>query len=150
MIECHCILPQYKRRSDPVFHKFVVFSLVDDRDTAIPKFVQCNNCGVVHKVYDLCKSEIIAGKDETRAITSKEDIGFSIPSDLRDLLDTYDCDLATWEHVKYSIDYKKFGENIILTRELVDTEITGKVLVIKARDAFSIESYIEETAAGER
>ena len=39
---------------------------------------------------------------------------------------------------------------IILTRELVDTEITGKVLVIKARDAFSIESYIEETAAGER
>ena len=150
MIECHCILPQYKRRSDPVFHKFVVFSLVDDSDTTVPKFAQCNNCGVVHKVYDLCRSEIISGKDETRATTSKEDIGFSIPTDLRDLLDTYKCDLATWEHVKYSLDYKKFGEKIILTRELVDTEITGKVLVIKAKDAFSIESYIEETAAGEK
>jgi hypothetical protein len=128
----------------------VVFSLVDDSDTTIPKYAQCNNCGIVHKVYDLCKSEIISGKDETRAIKSIEDIGFSIPSDLCDLLNTYNCDLATWEQVKHSLDYKIFGENIILTKELVDTEVTGKVLVIKAKDMFSIESYIEETSTGEK
>ncbi len=52
--------------------------------------------------------------------------------------------------MKYSLDYKRFGENIILTRELVDSEVTGKVLVIKAKDMFSIESYIEETAASEK
>jgi len=128
----------------------VVFSIVDESDTVIPKYSQCNNCGVVHKVYDLCKSEIIAGKDETRAVASIEDVSYSIPADLRDLLKTYDCDIATWEHTKYAVEHRKYGEKIILTREMVDTEITGKVLVIKEKDKFVVESYIEETATSER
>ncbi len=33
LIECHCILPQYRRSSNTVYHKFVVFSVIDDSDT---------------------------------------------------------------------------------------------------------------------
>ena len=29
------MLPQYKNRPDPVFHKFVVFSIVDDNDEVV-------------------------------------------------------------------------------------------------------------------
>ena len=59
LIECHCCLPQYKNSKKPVYHKFKVFSILDDGDTVISKHSQCNNCGVVHHVIDICKSEII-------------------------------------------------------------------------------------------
>ena len=58
LVQCHCILPQYRKMKDPVFHKFVVFSTIDKKDNVEPKNVQCNNCGVIHKVFDICKSEI--------------------------------------------------------------------------------------------
>ena len=69
LIECHCILPQYKKAPKPVFHKFIVFSEIDN-DVVEPTYVQCNNCGAVHKIYDFCKSEIIVGRDELRTILS--------------------------------------------------------------------------------
>jgi len=58
LIECHCILSQYRDRQDAIYHKFIVFSEVDEGDTVIPKFVNCNNCGICHNVIDLCKSII--------------------------------------------------------------------------------------------
>ena len=87
LIECHCILPQYRGSENPVFHKFIVFSVVDTSDTCVPKFVQCNNCGVVHKVYDICKSEIISGRDELKSVASISEIKIGINSDIRHLLD---------------------------------------------------------------
>ena len=76
LIQCHCVLPQYRGRKDPVYHKFTVFSIIDESDTVVPKFVQCNNCGVIHKVYDICKSEIITGKDEMRNTAKIDDFKF--------------------------------------------------------------------------
>ena len=67
LVQCHCILPQYKNAKDPVFHKFTVFSVIDDSDTVVSKYAECNNCGAAHKVYDICKSEIVVGKDEVRS-----------------------------------------------------------------------------------
>ena len=62
-IQCHCILPQYKGRKDPIFHKVVVFSVIGDDDKVQEKIVNCNNCGVPHRIIDICQSEIIF-KDE--------------------------------------------------------------------------------------
>ena len=83
LIECHCILPQYRGRKETVFHKFVVFSIVDASDTCIPKYVQCNNCSAVHKVYDICKSEIIPGRDELKTVVSIEEVKFGMNSDVK-------------------------------------------------------------------
>ena len=99
LIQCHCVLPQYRGRKDPVYHKFTVFSIIDESDTVVPKFVQCNNCGVIHKVYDICKSEIITGKDEMRNTAKIDDFKFGIPNDLINLLTTYNCDVNIWEHI---------------------------------------------------
>ena len=56
LIECHCTLPQYRNANPPVYHKFVVFSVLDE-DAIQKKLVQCNNCGIIHKVVDLCKKK---------------------------------------------------------------------------------------------
>ena len=48
-------------------HKFVVFSVIDDSDTFIKKIVNCNNCGVTHRIIGPCQSEIIQGKEMSRA-----------------------------------------------------------------------------------
>ena len=97
LIECHCVLPQYRNIDNPVYHKFVVFSMLGDGGTVVPKFSQCNNCGVIHKIYDLCKSEIAAGKDELRSVVKADELKISIPSQLWDVLTTYDVDVAILE-----------------------------------------------------
>ena len=73
MVECHCVLPQYRNRKEVVYHSFVVFSIIDEAGTVIPKHATCNNCGVIHNVRDICKSEIIPGR-EIGAVIEIDDI----------------------------------------------------------------------------
>ena len=95
-MQCHCILPQFKRAPEPIFHKFVVFSVIDDEDEVVPKLVICNNCGVVHKVTDICKTEIAVGNDSMRSVMTKEQIGQSLHPNIAGLLDAHECDIAVW------------------------------------------------------
>ena len=145
LIECHCILPQYRNKKERKFHKFIVFSIVDDSNTVIPKFSQCNNCGVVHKVYDLCKSEIMTGKEEIKAVTSIDDIKLLIPSSISNVLENYQVDLPTWEHAKWILDNKKWGSFIVLEKETIKDEIQGKMLLINDKDNLSIETFTYAT-----
>lgn len=144
LIQCHCILPQYRNRPDPVFHQFVVFSTIDESDTVSPKYVQCNNCSVIHKVYDLCKSEIIAGKDELLSVTTIDDVKYGIPEDIRGVLENYNADLPTWEHTQYVLSSKEWGTSIILTRDVLEEETQGKLLKIDGPGEFKIETFIIE------
>ena len=144
LIQCHCILPQYRNRPDPVFHQFVVFSTIDESDTVSPKYVQCNNCSVIHKVYDLCKSEIIAGKDELLSVATIEDIMYTIPEDIRGVLENYNADLPTWEHTQFTLHNKVWGTSVILTKDVLDNETQGKLLRIEGPREFKIETFIIE------
>ncbi len=136
------MLPQYRGRKDPVFHKFIVFSVIDDSDTVIPKYVQCNNCAAVHKVYDVCKSEMITGKDELNTVTTISEIRRGLPTDIREVLDTYDCDLPIWENVLFIYLNKQWGKTVVMTRDTIRDEVQGKVLRINAEDSILIENYI--------
>lgn len=124
-----------------MFHKFIVFSEIDN-DVVNPTYVQCNNCGAVHKVYDLCKSEIIVGRDELRTMTTIDEVKLGMSSDIVGLLEAYDCDLPTWQHVKFSIVNNLAGEKIILTRDIIEEETQGKVLTVKEDGTFLLENYI--------
>ena len=141
LIQCHCILPQFRKLPQPVFHKFMVFSIIEN-DTVVPKYVQCNNCNAVHRVFDICKSEMPPGRDELRSVTTIDEIKIFIPADLRNLLETYKCELPIWEHIKFCIDESRWGDKVILTRETIENEITGKILTIVSRDKFTLESYL--------
>ena len=74
LIECHCYLAIYKKHHNPVNHKFPVYSKVDEDGVVVKKNVKCNNCDAFHFVYDLCKSEIKAGKDQSNLIITKDDL----------------------------------------------------------------------------
>tara|TARA_R110002012_G_C11269552_1_gene569242 strand:- start:77 stop:505 length:429 start_codon:yes stop_codon:yes gene_type:complete len=134
------MLPQYKNRRDPVFHKFVVFSILDDSDEVVHKICQCNNCGVLHNVIDLCKSEIVRGVEESASIVTIDDLKFSLPKDIVSVLDSHKCDLPTWEYVKFIYDTEKWGEIIVISKEELDDFTHIKLMKIISENKINIES----------
>ena len=141
LVQCHCILPQFKNAVDPVFHKFVVFSTIDDSDTVQPKFAQCNNCGVIHKVVDICKSELTS-KDDAKALPSIEDIKFSLPPDLVRALETYQSDIATWEQAEWIYLTRSWDQWITLARDEDENgDVHGKRLIFLNDGRFRIEAF---------
>ena len=62
LIECQCTLKIYKNKSKPIFHKFQVFSKLEN-EKIVEKYVMCNNCDILHKVTETFKSEIQWGKE---------------------------------------------------------------------------------------
>ena len=149
LIECHCVLPLYRNRDNPVYHKFIVFSVIDDSDTVVPKYSQCNNCGVIHKVIDLCRSEVLAGRDELRSVISIDDLRVMIPEDIVRVLDSYTCDLATWENVLFILQNKKWGSAVIMVREELEKETHGKRLIFTGPGSTQIEPFITRSTVGE-
>jgi len=149
LVQCHCILPQYRKMKDPIFHKFVVFSVVNKDDTVIEKNVQCNNCGVIHRIYDICKSDIVHGKEEMKTLISKKDIKLMVPSKLADILESYNADLASWEQANFIVRNKKWNSQIFLSRDETDIEETAKVLRIIDRDDYLIDLETSQKFIGD-
>ena len=142
IIECHCVLPQYRDKKNPVYHKFVVFSKIDkESDTVVPSYAQCNNCGTVHKIYDICKSEIVAGKDESAAVESIKDICMSLPNSLVELFETYNLELPDYMMARHILDQKLWDSTMVLSREQETDTTTGKILRFIEQDRYRVESF---------
>jgi hypothetical protein len=136
-------LPQYKNADNPVFHQFTVFSVIDDAsDTVVPKFASCNNCGAVHKIVDICKSELVINRDDVMTQMKIEDFKFSLPTDLFELLVSYQKEVADFEHAQFIIENENWKEYIILTREEIEDMVQGKLVKFLAANKFRVESYI--------
>ena len=147
LINCTCMLPHLRGGGDPVFHSFVVFSQVAEDGEVTEKLAQCNNCGVIHRVYDICKSEITK-KESHGAVITEKDISLSLPSELSGILASYSCDTATWEHVHFIFSNQQWGEAVILTREQEKGLHSGKRLTVAGPSQFKIEPYAFSEVAG--
>lgn len=143
IIKCRCILPTLKNRPDPPLHQFIVFSVMDDDGCVTDKHTQCNNCGIVHRITDLCKSEISNNREELNSALTIEDITLGLPEGIVSILETYSCDLATYEHVKFMYDFKITNEFTVLTKEINEesNRVEGKILRYKEGRTFSIEPF---------
>ena len=141
LIECHCILPQYRERRDPVYHKFVVFTELDEHDNVIPKHAQCNNCGVIHRVVDVGRSEINSGREASAALVDIADVKLSLPPNIVSVLETYAVDLATWEETAWILENQSWGSYIILASEEKAGQIEGKCLRFISPTSVKIEPY---------
>lgn len=141
LVKCRCILPQFKAMVHPITHQFSVFSVIDDDENVVPKFVQCPNCGVIHKVVDILNSEIIQGREHMSSILSIEEIKQSIPTRLDAVLESNDADRATWEAVKFAFDNKVWGTTVVITSDLEDGMRQGKYVFIVGENLFKIESF---------
>lgn len=110
----------------------------------MPKFAECNNCGAVHKVIDICKSEIVIGRDDVATKVTKEDLKFSIPSDLYHLLETYERPDVDFEHADFIIENKKWGDFIVLKKEEFEDHAQGKLVRFVNKSRFKVESFSEK------
>ncbi len=124
-----------------MYHKFIVFSEIDESDTVVPSNVQCNNCGTVHKIYDLCKSEIVAGKDESASVEKKEDVALSLPKQLVSLLETYSLEICDYQLARHIIENKQWDSTLVLSMENEGETSSGKILRFLAEDRFRVESF---------
>tara|TARA_A100001515_G_scaffold145037_2_gene151469 strand:+ start:515 stop:1009 length:495 start_codon:yes stop_codon:yes gene_type:complete len=146
LIECHCTLKIYKGSENHLYHKFPVYSKFDNQtNKLIEKIVPCNNCQTLHKVYDVCKSDIVkSGKDENKAAVSIEDISLQLPYKINNVLVKYQSDISTWEQVLDIVECEAWSYKVVLSRELIEGKYHVKTLEILSEDKIKIESKIIE------
>lgn len=139
-VECNCILPQFRETRPPVFHHFVVFSVIDADDTVIPKYVTCNNCGATHRVTEVSRSEIVSDEN-TALVRSVDDVALGLPDRLVAVLRQHDVPFPTWEECEFVIKSRPAKALIVLTRDSDGSRVRGKALRINGKDKFEIEQY---------
>ena len=139
LIQCRCILSQFNKLKDPPRHRFVVFSVIDDDDKPVVKFAQCNNCGIIHKVTDVQRSEIVSGREHMQSIVSIDDIKLSLPEKLVNVLEINKCDLPTWEMAQFLLENKKWGDFVVLNSEEEGGLRQGKYVRIMGETLFKVE-----------
>lgn len=140
LIQCHCVLPQFKNSNPTIFHKFVVFSISED-DQFKEKIVQCNNCGVLHRVIDHCKSEIVFGNENIGSIRTIEDIELSLPERLAAYLKSQNIDIATWEQIEWLVENSVDSE-VVIRRDEQAGRTNLKILTIKKDGSFKTRNEI--------
>ena len=116
VLECNCILPQYKNVTPPVFHKFIAFSELNKDGLVKTSYVACNNCTVVHKILDAGKSEILK-KENSNLVPTIGDIETNLPGWLTALLKQHDCLLPTWQEAQFVVENEQWGKALVLSRE---------------------------------
>ena len=117
-----------------------MFSVIED-DNVIEKYVQCNNCDIIHRVFDICKSDILHGKEEGKSIRTIDDIEISLPSRLSSYLKTQNIDIAAWEQVEFIIE-NKIEESVVIKREIQKLKVNLKILNIKNDGTFKVRNEI--------
>jgi hypothetical protein len=146
LIECQCTLKIYEKKSKPVFHKFQVFSTFNE-NVINEKYVTCNNCDIVHKVTEVCKSKIQWGKENLRdLINTKEDIKFNLiakgKQNITDLLEENMLDISGWEMIEHLIENNIEGQ-IVLSKKEIEENIVYKVLYI-SKNGYKIKTEIAQ------
>lgn len=147
LIRCRCVMPQFKALPEPPQHQFVVFSVIDDSDRAQVKFAQCNNCGVIHKVTDVCKSEVMTNREDMGSIVTINDIKMGLPGNLINILESSDVDLPTWEFASFIYENKRWGEFVVLTTDSENGTRQGKYVQILGESMFKVSSFSREEYA---
>lgn len=144
LIECHCVLPQFMGKAKTIYHKFIVFSVIDESDTVVASYEQCNNCGTIHKVYDLCRSEIIAGKDQSSNVEKINDVKISLPKSLVELFESYKLDLPDYQYARFILENEAWESTIVLDSETDNGTKNGKIVRFISSERFRVEPFLSQ------
>jgi hypothetical protein len=143
LITCRCVLPQFKRAPDPPLHQFIVFSVLEDDGTFRPRFAQCNNCGIVHKVVEVSRSEVVH-REAMGSLPTIDDIKAGLPPQLANLLEANGVELPTWEMAQFIIEHKQWGNFVVLSTDEEDGLKQGKYVRILSENLFKVETFMRE------
>lgn len=141
LVRCRCVLPQFKHSANPPAHQFTVFSVINDDNTVKPKFAQCTNCGVIHRVHELSRSDILLGREAMGSIITVNDIRVSLPDALVAILENTKADLPTWEAVQFIYENKQWGSFAVLTSDTEGDVKQGKYVRILGEKMFKVETF---------
>ena len=119
-----------------------MYSKFDKDGNILQKLVKCNNCESLYNVYDICKADLKPGKDQTEITVSFEDMQLMMPEKLCAILLKYRCDKADWEHALDIIEEERWGEHIIIKRDIIDEEQHVKILFINKNNMYKIDNKI--------
>ena len=144
LIECHCTLKIFEKSENLQYHKFPVYSKIID-NKVVPKIVKCNNCEALHYVYDVCKSELKASKDQTQVALTIEDISLSIPEKLCNVLYKYSCDISVWEHCLDILEEERWWEFVVIKRDIIDENENVKMLIINSEKHYKVQNKVINT-----
>ena len=142
LIECHCYLAIFKNSKNMINHKFTVYSKLDESNNVIAKNFKCNNCDALHKVFDIGKSELIPGKDQTQSTLTKKELSIMLPTKISNILNEYESDMSNYDHAIDIIEEKRWGESIILKRDIIDENEAVKIMTINSKDNIKISTEI--------
>lgn len=140
LVECNCLLPQFKHSDPPKWHHFVVFSEIDDKGDVIPSFAQCNNCGIIHKVVEACVSSTLK-RDNLPSLVTREELLDALPEKLQKDLEKYKPDLPTLQEITWIREHQAWGRSVILTKDEVDGIVLGKYLLLLGDTLWKINSF---------
>ncbi len=145
LVECDCVLPQFAVVKPTVWHKFVVFTVINDETgEVVPHFVQCENCKAIHKVVDIGHPTIRVNKEESTLVPSIEEIEGQLSPNFQGLLKRYAPPLYVWQTVLYVVQNKLWGTPVVLSKEASSDDpnmITGKMMVILSETMYKMETY---------
>lgn len=145
LVECNCVLPQFKHSTPPVWHHFVVFSEIDEAGAVIPSFVQCNNCGMIHKVTEIGVSSTLK-RDTFMALPSLDEIKSGLPERLQKELTGYEIDLPTCQEIAFIFQHQLWGRTVVLQKEQVEEFLVGKLLQVVGNSIWRFQSFQEEVS----
>ena len=69
-----------------------------------------------------------------------------LPESLKNILNSYNCDVADWEHVLFVLQNNKFPEDIIIDRKIENDVVSGKVLLITGHGKYKIQPFSRKIA----
>ena len=145
LVRCRCVLPQFKHLRNPPAHQFLVFSVINDDNTVKIKYSQCTNCGIVHKVNEINRSEIVSGKEAMSSILTVSDIKSSLPEQLCVILENNAVDdVSTWEAVQHIYENKQWGNFVVMTSDTDGSLKQGKYVRILGEKLFKVETYTRD------
>ena len=143
LIDCHYILHIYKNVSPVVYHKFAVYSKLDEKTgKVVPKYVNCNNCGITHFVDEFCKSKIQKGKEDMASIRNISEIEIGLPDKLTNFLRQYHPTIDILEEIEDVFNNNTFPKNIVIKREIIDETHNIKILNLVNSERFVVLSEI--------
>lgn len=135
LIECHCHLAIRKE----IYHKFPVYSKISE-DKVVPHYEKCTNCGTLHKIIEICKSEFITGKEDAKMCLTKDDYIEMLPEKIATALIKNESDVSSYAHALDIIEEKRWGEIIVLSRETMPDSQIVKTMEILSESQIRIQS----------
>ena len=137
-VECQCVLPIYNKIEKPVYHQFVVFNKLND-DSMEEKYVECNNCGIIHQIVGLNKSNIISDTTNYKSlVVNKEDLSYNLPTKYLEFLTKKNIEeIYIWEKIYFLLE-NNINESVLYNKTKIENFVICEFIDVIDKNNFKL------------